>query len=98
MRLKSDPSIKLLDKAVKRPFPSPFPRAFGGSLNLQGLIETLGQVVQNSRLADNQSHARRLRGSLQLAGVFAAKGDDRQMFGGCVLLQARQGSAYVVAR
>jgi hypothetical protein len=89
--LKLGPRIKLCDKGVKYLFwlcfgcfgcvwlALPYRACFERSLDLQGLVENLGKVIQNGGFADDQGRPSRLRGRWQLRGTFAAESDDRQM-------------------
>ena len=88
------PRIRVCGGPVKRSFLAHC--AGERSLDLQGLIEELGKVVQDGCLADEQGYAGGLGGGLKLRGVFAAKGDDRQVFGGGVLFEAGKGGTDIV--
>jgi len=71
-------------------------RGLEHSLDLQGLVEDLGKVVQNGGLADDQGRPGSLGSRLQFRCSFVAESHNRQVFGSGVLLEPRECSADVV--
>ena len=67
-------------------------------LDLEGLFEQLGQMIQNGRLAHNQGHAGGAGGSCRSVRLVRRKGDDGNVLGLGVLLQPRDRGADVVLR